>query len=254
MRKKLKLKIPKYRQRYVCFSACFANILWHFNRNIGSLKQLEFEITKKATAYPYLFILLPSLASIGIKKYGLDAILYQSRKDIPGFEEAKKEYDKWGMKFYRITNLSKEIFSFEPEEITKENYEFIKTKYEESLNEAIELGLKVVIAEPEPQLLINDLEEGRLSLWVKMLNSYGHSNLLYGYNNEVESFYFFDPLTGGVMVKYKNVKEYLKAPVMYLGLSLKSHKLLESQEKLKKKIISSHKFLNTFFKTFETKI
>lgn len=184
---------------------------------------MEFEITKETTAYPYLFILLPSLASIGIKKYGLDAILYQSRKDIPSFEEAKKEYDKWGMKFYRITNLSQNNFSFEPEEITKENYEFIKNQYEKSLKEAVELGLKVVITEPEPELLIKDLEEGRLSLWVKMLNSYGHANLLYGYNYEMKSFYFFDPLLGGVAVKYKDIKQYLKAPSMYLGLSLKLH-------------------------------
>ena len=229
MKNQLKLQIPEYRQKYVCFSACFVNAAWHFNKNLGSLKDLELKVTKEATAHPYLFILLPKLATIAIKNFGLEPTLYQSKENFPEFEEAKKEYDKFGMKFYKITNISENRLSYEEEEITRENYNFLLDKYLKSLKEALSLGLKVKIIKPSSDILISDLEEGKLSLWVKMLDNYPHSNLLYGYNNTAQSFYFFDPLRGGVMVKYANVEDYLKSPIMYMGLSLKSKKEMKTE-------------------------
>jgi hypothetical protein len=222
MEKVLKYQIPRYKQNYVCFSACLANIIWHFRKDVGSLKELEFEITKEATAYPYLFILIPKLALIAKKKFGLNAIVYQSKKEIPEYEVAKREYDNWGMKFYRLITLTPKYIDYREEDITKESYEFIKQKYQESLNEAIKNGIKLIIAEPTPDLLENELKNHRLSTWVRMIGKYGHSVLNYGYFNEGKNkiFYFFDPIYGGVIVKEDEVLEFLKSPVMYLGLSI----------------------------------
>ena len=222
MEKVLKYQIPRYKQNYVCFSACLVNIIWHFRRDISSLKELEFEITKEATAHPYLFILIPKLALIAKKKFGLSAIVFQSKKEIPEYEDAKQEYDKWDMKFYRLKVLTSDYIDYKEENITKESYDFIKQKYQESLNEAIENDIKLVIAEPTPDLLENELKNHRLSIWVKMIGKYGHSVLNYGYFKEGKNkmFYFFDPIYGGVMVKENEVLEFLKSPVMYLGLSI----------------------------------
>jgi len=247
MEKVLKYQIPRYKQNYVCFSACLVNIIWHFRRDIGSLKELEFEITKEATAHPYLFILIPKLALIAKNKFGLSAIAYQSKKEIPEYEDAKQEYDKWGMKFYRLVSLTPEYIDYREEDITKESYEFIKRKYQESLSEAIKNDIKLIIAEPTPELLENELRNRRLSMWVKMIGKYGHSVLNYGYLNEGKNkiFYFFDPIYGGVMVKKEEVLEFLKSPVMYLGVSfymnnenveIVNSKLIETREFVTKKL------------------
>jgi hypothetical protein len=54
--------------------------IWHFRKNIGSLKKIEFEITKQVIAYPYLFILIPRLALIAKEKFGLNATIYQQKR------------------------------------------------------------------------------------------------------------------------------------------------------------------------------
>jgi hypothetical protein len=74
-------------------------------------------------------------------------LLFISKKDLPDYEDAKKEYDKWGMKFYKLLTLSQESVEYREEDITKEAYEFIKQKYQESLDEAIRNNIKLVIAE-----------------------------------------------------------------------------------------------------------
>jgi hypothetical protein len=197
------------------------NVIWHFRKNIGSLKKIEFEITKEATAYPYLFILIPRLALIAKEKFGLNAIIYQSKKDLSDYEDAKREYDKWGMKFYKLLTLSQDSVKYKEEDITKEAYEFIKQKYQESLDEAIRNNIKLVIAEPSPELLEKELKNHRLSIWIRMIGKYGHSVINYGYLNEGKNkmFYFFDPIYKGMIIKKDKVLEFLKSPIMYLGVS-----------------------------------
>lgn len=217
---KIKYPIPKYKQNFVCFSACLVNALWHFRKDLGSLRNLELEITKKATALPYLYILMPKLGQIAIE-HGLSATLLQTKKDIPDFKEAIKEYKKWNMKFYTIESLNEKGLSFKEEEITEENYNYIKNAYLKSFSEAVNKGLKFkVIEKVTPEILLEDLEQGNLSIWIKMLDSYGHSNLLYGYDKSKSLFYFFDPISGGNLVKFKEVDKYLECPVMEIGLSI----------------------------------
>jgi len=222
--KRLKYKIPKYRQNYVCFSACFVNLLSYFLGQFNkSLKDWEWEITEKASAWPYLFILMPKLGEISID-FGLSATLIQTRENIPDFEEAKKEYERWGMKFYRVKEISKNAVKLgylEEEEITRENYEYIKNAYITSLLRATQKGLKIkVVRDVTPDLLLEDLRKGNLSIWVIMLGKYGHANLLYGYDEGNKIFYFFDPLYGGRVIRFSDVGKYLESPIMKLGLSI----------------------------------
>jgi hypothetical protein len=109
-------QIPKYRQRYLCFSACVVNAMKHYEKDITSLKNLEFEITQKSLSFPYLYIIFSKLAYVLIKDYKFDVILYQSRETIPTFEEVEEEYKKSDLKIFRITHLSKEGIFWEGEE------------------------------------------------------------------------------------------------------------------------------------------
>jgi len=222
--KKLKYKIPKYRQNYVCFSACLVNILSYFlNQPNKSLKNWEWEITKEASAWPYLFIIMPKLGEISID-LGLNSTLIQTKENIPDFDEVKKEYEKWGMKFYRVKDVNKNAIKLdylEEEEVTKENYEYIKSTYINSLLNATKKGLKIkVVREVTADFLVEDLKSGNLSIWVIMLGKHSHANLLYGYDENNKIFYFFDPLYGGKVVRFSDVNKYLESPVMKLGLSV----------------------------------
>jgi len=246
--KTLKYKIPKYRQNYVCFSACLVNVLSYFlNQPNKSLKDWEWEITERASAWPYLFILMPKLGEISID-LGLSATLIQTREDIPDFDEAKKEYDKWGMKFYKMKEVSKnalERYYLEEEEITRENYEYIKNAYITSLLNATQKGLKIkIVRDVTPELLLEDLREGNLSIWVVMLGKYGHANLLYGYDENGKIFYFFDPLYGGKVVKFSDVSKYLESPIMKLGLSI-GIRWREKTNNLEKSLSQGYNFLTT---------
>jgi hypothetical protein len=240
---RLKYKIPKYRQNYVCFSACLVNALWHFKKNLGSLRNLELEITKKTTAWPYLFILMPKLGEIAIN-YGLSASLIQTKREIPNYFEAKKEYDRWGMKFYKIENLNKNGILFKEEDITEENYEYIKELYSESLSNSISKGMGFkVVSEINPTMLLDKLERGNLSIWVIMLGKYGHSNLLYGYDKKNRFFYFFDPIYGGRLVKFSDIDKYLEAPIMKMGIFI-GPKVEETYKKVENIVDDSISFLN----------
>jgi hypothetical protein len=216
-------QIPEYKQRYLCFSACVVNAMKHYDKHITSLKNLEFEITQKSLSFPYLYIIFSKLAYILAKDYKFDVILYQSRETIPTFEEIEEEYKKNDLKIFRVTHLSKEDIFWEAESVTKDRYEFIKEQYEYYLRKALEAGVKFIVASPTLELLKQNLREGRLSVWTKMINNSLHSTLLYGFDENNKCMYFFDPILGGELVRFRDIQNYLKVPVMSYGISIYKH-------------------------------
>ena len=83
-----------------------------------------------------------------------------------------------------------------------------------------------------------------------MLGRYGHSNLLYGYDKSGGFFYFFDPLYGGRIVKFKEVEKYLEAPIMKLGLSI-GRNLDDKLKEVENVIIETDNFLGKIYEDRE---